>query len=92
VMRRAYAWQPGRRRVGHLYGAAMTGLSVIAAVVIAITQLAGVLVADLGLGGPLRWVASIGIEDLGFVLTGMLLATWAAVLLITRQQQRAERQ
>jgi high-affinity nickel-transport protein len=92
VMRRAYAWQPGRLDLGRLYGAAMTWLSVIAAVVIAITQLAGVLVADLGLGGPLRWVASIGIEDLGFVLTGMLLATWAAVLLVTRQQQRAERQ
>ena len=92
VMRRAYAWQPRRLDVGRLYGAGMTWLSVVAAVLIAITQLAGVLVADLGLGGPLRWVASIGIEDLGFVLTGMLLATWAAVLLVTRQQQRAERQ
>lgn len=85
IMRRAYTWQPGRQHVGRLYGAAMTWLSVVAAVLIAITQLAGVLVANLGIGGPLPWVASIGIEDLGYVLTGLLLATWAAVLLMTRR-------
>lgn len=85
VMRRAYTWQPGRRRLGETYVIAMTGLSVVAAVLIATVQLADVLVANLGLGGPLPWVASIGIDDLGLVLTAVLLATWAAVLLIARR-------
>jgi len=62
----------------------MTGLSVVAAVLIAIVQLADVLVDGLGLGGPLPWLASIGIDDLGFVLTGLLLVTWAALLFATR--------
>ena len=53
-------------------------------------QLAGVLVANLGLGGPLPWLASVGIDDLGFVLTGLLLVTWAAVLFVTRSQQTRE--
>lgn len=85
VMRRAYAWQPGRRNLGEVYVVAMTGLSVVAAVVIAIVQLSDVLVSNLGLGGPLVWLASVGIDDLGFVLTGLLLATWVAVLLATRR-------
>lgn len=95
VMRRAYAWQPSRgeaaargirnRDVGAVYGIAMTVLSVVAAVVIAIVQLSGVLVDTLGVGDPFAWLASIGVDDLGLVLTALLLATWAAVLVITRR-------
>jgi high-affinity nickel-transport protein len=85
LMRRAYAWRPGRRDLGAVYALAMTGVSVVAAVLIATVQLADVLVANLGLGGPLPWVASVGIDDLGFVLTGLLLATWVAVLIRTRR-------
>jgi hypothetical protein len=62
----------------------MTGLSVVAAVLIAIVQLADVLVESLGLGGPLPWLAAVGVDDLGFVLTGLLLVTWAALLIVTR--------
>ena len=86
-MRRAYTWQPGRR-LGEVYVLAMTGLSVVAAVLIAIVQLADVLVGNLGLGGPLPWVASVGIDELGFVLTALLLITWAAVLFATRRPRR----
>ena len=85
VMRRAYAWRPDRPGLGEAYGIAMTALSVLAAVLIAVVQLAGVLVAHLGLGGPLAWVAAVGIDDLGLVLTAVLLLTWAAVLLATRR-------
>ncbi|KQM80601.1 HoxN/HupN/NixA family nickel/cobalt transporter [Agromyces sp. Leaf222] len=95
VMRRAYAWQPdagesgGRgirnRDVGAVYGVAMTVLSVVAAVVIALVQLSGVLVENLGLGDPFAWIASIGVDDLGLLLTALLLATWAMVLIATRR-------
>ena len=85
VMRRAYTWQPGRRQVGEVYATAMTGLSVVTAILIAAVQLAGVLVANLGMGGPLPWLASVGIDELGLVLTALLLATWASVLLVTRR-------
>jgi high-affinity nickel-transport protein len=89
VMRRAYTWQPGRRQIagrplGEVYAIAMTALSVVAAVVIATVQLSDVLVSNLGLGGPLPWLASVGIDDLGLVLTALLLLTWAAVLIATR--------
>jgi high-affinity nickel-transport protein len=87
VMRRAYMWQPDRRRVGEVYAAAMTGLSVVTALLIATVQLADVLVENLGLGGALGWLATIGIDDLGLVLTALLLAIWAAVLLITLRQR-----
>ena len=43
VMRRAYTWQPGRRHLGEVYAITMTGLSVVAAALIAIVQLADVL-------------------------------------------------
>lgn len=85
IMRRAYTWQPGRRRVAEVYATAMTGLSVVAAILIAVVQLAGVLVANLGLGGPLPWLASVGIDELGLVLTALLLVTWASVLVVTRR-------
>ncbi|NQX11768.1 high-affinity nickel-transport protein [Microbacteriaceae bacterium VKM Ac-2855] len=86
VMRRAYTWQPGRLSVGAVYGLAMTGLSVVAAVLIALVQLSDVLVANLGFGEPFAWVATIGVGDLGLVLTALLLATWAAVLVATRRR------
>ncbi|GAA1972123.1 HoxN/HupN/NixA family nickel/cobalt transporter [Microbacterium pumilum] len=87
VMRRAYTWNPGRRRLGEVYAIAMTGLSVVAAVLIAIVQLSDVLVVNVGVGGPLPWLASVGIDDLGFVLTGLLLVMWAAVLFVTNRPQ-----
>ncbi|GAA1825765.1 HoxN/HupN/NixA family nickel/cobalt transporter [Agromyces salentinus] len=88
VMRRAYAWQPGdpgSRRVGTIYGIAMTVLSVVAAILIALVQLSSVLVENLGFGDPFAWIASVGIDDLGLVLTALLLATWVAVYLVTRR-------
>lgn len=84
LMRRAYTWRPGRRNIGEVYAIAMTGLSVVAAVLIAVVQLSDVLVVNLGFGGPFPWLASVGIDDLGFVLTGVLLAIWAAVILVAR--------
>ena len=90
VMRRAYTLQPGRRHIGAVYAIAMTGLSVVAAVLIAIVQLAGVLVDNLGLGGPLPWLASFGIDDLGFILTGVLVTIWAVVLVLTRRPRVSE--
>jgi high-affinity nickel-transport protein len=90
VMRRAYTWRPGRRHLGEVYAIAMTAASVVAAVLIATVQLAEVLVANLGFGGPLPWVASVGIDDLGFVLTGLLLATWVAVLIHTRRMRSGD--
>ncbi|MET4156712.1 HoxN/HupN/NixA family nickel/cobalt transporter [Agromyces sp. PvR057] len=71
--------------VGAVYGVAMTVLSVVAAVVIALVQLSGVLVEHLGLGDPFAWIASIGVGDLGLVLTALLLSTWTAVLVATRR-------
>lgn len=90
VMRRAYTLQPGRRHIGAAYAIAMTGLSVVAAVLIAIVQLAGVLVDNLGLGGPLPWLASFGIDDLGFILTGVLVTMWVVVLVLARRPRVRE--
>jgi high-affinity nickel-transport protein len=86
VMRRAYTWRADGRRLGETYGIAMTGLSVVAAVLIAVVQLSAVLVDNLGLGEPFAWLAAVGIDDLGLVLTAALLATWLGVLLATRRR------
>ncbi|WP_282857558.1 HoxN/HupN/NixA family nickel/cobalt transporter [Pseudoclavibacter helvolus] len=88
LMRRAYTWEPERRSLGRLYGTVMTGLSVVAALLIAIVQLSAVANDSFGWGGPFGWVASIGIDDLGLVLTALLLAAWAVVIVMTRGAQR----
>jgi len=86
IMRRAYSWRPERRRLGETYVIAMTGLSVAAALTIASVQLSGVAVTNLGLGGPFVWLSSLSVDDLGLVLTALLLGTWAAVLFATRRR------
>lgn len=89
MMRRAYTWRAGRRPLGQAYALWMTGISVVTAVLIAIVQLVGVLVSGFDLGGPLPWMASLRIDTLGFVLTGLLLVTWGSVLVIMRRSARA---
>ena len=87
VMHRAYTWQSGDRRLARGYAVAMTGLSVLAAILIATVQFADVLVANLGLGGPLPWLAAVGIDGLGLALTVLLVSLWAAVLVATRRSR-----
>jgi high-affinity nickel-transport protein len=85
VMTRAYSWRTGRRSIAEIYAVAMTALSVVAAVLIALIQLSDVLVGVFGTSPPLSWLASVEVGELGFVLTGVLLVTWAGVLLVTRR-------
>ncbi|GAB19851.1 putative high-affinity nickel-transport protein [Gordonia effusa NBRC 100432] len=92
VMRRAYAWSPDgpdalrRRSRAQTYSIAMTGLSVVVAVVIGGVELAEVATTAFGWGGPVAWLGALDIDDLGLWLTGLLLATWAVVFVKTRRE------
>ncbi|MFW0788941.1 HoxN/HupN/NixA family nickel/cobalt transporter [Gordonia sp. CPCC 205333] len=92
VMRRAYAWAPDgpdatrRRSRAQTYSIAMTGLSVVVAVVIGGVELAEVATTAFGWGGPVAWLGALDIDDLGLWLTGLLLATWAIVFVKTRRE------
>lgn len=91
LMRRAYSFSPSdpdataRRRTAETYSIAMTGMSVLVAVVIASVELSDVASNSLGWGGPVAWVGSLAIDDLGLWLTGALLVLWAAVFALTRR-------
>lgn len=95
VMCRAYSWSPdqpeaaGARARARSYSIAMTGLSVVVAVVIGSVELAEVATSAFGLGGPVAWIGGLDVEDLGLWLTGLLLATWAVVFLRTRRSSGA---
>lgn len=83
LARRAYAFAPDAPRRS-AYATWMTALSVVAALVVAVVQLAGVAEGILGdaprsAAMPVSWLAGLDIESLGLWLTALLLGTWAVV-------------
>ena len=74
------------------YNITITGLSVMVALVIGTIEFAGLLGQELGAHGSFwRWVANININQLGFIIVGMFLATWAIALSIWRFGRIEER-
>lgn len=82
-MRFAYGWGFARpvRRV--YYNLTVTGLSVAVALLIGTVQLLSVFTERLGLeGGPWSFVAGLDLEVVGYVVVGMVAATWAIALAV----------
>ena len=90
LARRAYAFAPDAARRS-AYAAWMTVLSVVAALVVAVVQLAGVATDVFGVTGPAAWLASRDIEGLGLWLTALLLGTWLIVAASVLARRRAGR-
>jgi nickel/cobalt transporter (NiCoT) family protein len=77
----AYGWALSKPVRKVFYNIAITGLSVAVALLIGTIELAGLLASKLEAQGPFwGWVEAIDINELGFVIAGTFVATWAVAL------------
>ncbi|MDE8588777.1 HoxN/HupN/NixA family nickel/cobalt transporter [Arthrobacter sp. NQ4] len=73
-----------RRKLG--FNAAVTGISAVSALFIAVITLAGFFHAAFGLHDPVTaWLSSIDLGDAGLLLVALLLAVWGGAALAWRQ-------
>jgi high-affinity nickel-transport protein len=90
VMSRAYAWTTGSPRRRIYYNVTLMGISVIAAFLVGIVGLCGVLVSALHTNsGPVRRIADTNLESFGFIVFGILLAAWAVSYITLRARRTA---
>jgi nickel/cobalt transporter (NiCoT) family protein len=79
----AYGWAFSKPVRKVFYNITITGLSVVVALVIGTIELAGLFASKLEAQGPFwNWVEAININELGFIIVGMFVATWAVALSI----------
>lgn len=86
LMTRAYSWafrNPARRLY---YNLATTGMTVVVAFLVGTVYLAGLLVDQTHVGGPVASYAAIGeqFEVLGYVIVGLFLVAWLGAALTWR--------
>ncbi|AMM22726.1 hypothetical protein AX769_21635 (plasmid) [Frondihabitans sp. PAMC 28766] len=86
MARRAYRFMTGRRTTNRTYSVVMTILSVVVAVIVGSTELAHISTATFHLGGIVAFVGGLGIEWLGFLLTGVILAVWTVSFALSRRR------
>ncbi len=88
----AYGWAFSKPVRKVFYNITITGLSVAVALVIGTIELAGLFAAKLGAQGSFwGWVENININELGFIIVGMFVATWTIALSIWRFGRIEER-
>jgi nickel/cobalt transporter (NiCoT) family protein len=81
----AYGWAFSKPVRKVFYNLAITGLSVAVALVIGTIELGGLVASELKLSGSFwRWLETININMIGFVIVGMFVITWTIALLIWR--------
>jgi nickel/cobalt transporter (NiCoT) family protein len=81
----AYGWAFSNPVRKVYYNITITGLSVMVALVIGTVELLGLLSNQLALkGAAWRWISSININTLGFVIVALFVLTWAVALLVWR--------
>lgn len=79
VMVKAYSWASVNPIRKVYYSLTVTGISVMVAVLIGGIELIGLLNEKLGLHDPLTgWVASIDLENVGYIIVGALVFAWLA--------------
>jgi high-affinity nickel-transport protein len=79
----AYEWSFSKPVRKLYYNITITGLSVMIALVIGTVELAGLFAQKLGAHGSFwQWVENININELGFVIVGLFVLTWAVALAI----------
>ncbi|MDH6139477.1 MULTISPECIES: HoxN/HupN/NixA family nickel/cobalt transporter [Kitasatospora] len=77
----AYEWAFSRPVRKIYYNLTVTGLSVLVALVIGLIELVGLLADKFGItGGPLGWIASLDLNNVGFAIVGLFVLTWAGAL------------
>ena len=91
----AYGWAFSRPVRKVYYNITVTALSVAVALVIGVIELVGLLGEKLEItSGPVAWIGSIDLGDVGFWIVGLFVVTWLvaiAVWRLGRVEQRWER-
>ncbi len=84
-MNLAYGWALSVPVRKVYYNLAITGLSVVVALVIGTIELGGLFAEQLQLSGSFwRWLEAIDINRLGFVIVGLFVLTWTITLAVWR--------
>jgi high-affinity nickel-transport protein len=79
----AYEWSFSKPVRKLYYNITITGLSVMIALVIGTVELAGLFAQKLGAHGSFwQWVENVNLNELGFVIVGLFVLTWAIALAI----------
>ncbi|MCX4749832.1 HoxN/HupN/NixA family nickel/cobalt transporter [Kitasatospora sp. NBC_01287] len=77
----AYEWAFSKPVRKIYYNLTVTGLSVLVALVIGVIELVGLLADQYGItGGPIGWIATLNLNNVGFAIVGLFAVTWAGAL------------
>lgn len=77
----AYGWAFAHPMRKLFYNIVVTALSVFVALVIGLIEILSLVAVEAGASsGPLAWVASINLDDIGFVIVGVFVVTWAVAV------------
>ncbi|CAN7540511.1 HoxN/HupN/NixA family nickel/cobalt transporter [Terrabacter sp. LjRoot27] len=88
----AYGWAFNRPVRKIFYNITVTSLSVAVALLIGVIELVGLLAEKLEVTtGPVAWVGSIDLGDVGFWIVGLFVLTWVVALAVWRLGRIEER-
>ncbi|QLY34066.1 HoxN/HupN/NixA family nickel/cobalt transporter [Nocardia huaxiensis] len=81
----AYDWAFARPVRKIYYNLVVTGLSVTVALLIGVQEIVSIFVEKLGItSGFVGWVGSLDLGDLGFIIVGLFILTWAVAVAVWR--------
>ena len=79
----AYEWSFSKPVRKLYYNITITGLSVMVALLIGTVELGGLFAEKLGAQGSFwQWVENVNLNELGFVIVGLFVLTWAVALAV----------
>lgn len=88
----AYGWAFSKPVRKIYYNITVTSLSVAVALVIGVIELVGLLGDKLDItSGPVAWIGSIDLADVGFWIVGLFVVTWVVALAVWRYGRIEER-
>jgi high-affinity nickel-transport protein len=88
----AYGWAFSRPVRKVYYNITITALSVAVALIIGTVELVSILVDKLSItSGPLAWIGRLDLNNVGFFIVGLFVATWVVALLVWRFARVEER-
>jgi len=88
----AYGWSFSKPVRKLYYNITITGLSVLVALAVGTVELGGLFAQELGTHSAFWvWLANINLNQVGFVIVGLFIATWVIALAIWRFAHIEER-
>lgn len=91
-MTKAYNWAFSSPVRKVYYNLSMTGLGVLAALLIGLVELAQVLIPELGVqSGFWYWIEGLSLGNLGYLLVGLFILIWAVSLILWKWLRIGER-